>query len=135
MPGIYGDVLSAFSALLDTFETFAMTPLPGGGFGERRNISKVTGYIQRVLTGDAGSSDAMFNENARATLFTYSNVPKAAIKAGLYLEFDDEMYRFVHSDNYGKEGGFIAHKLQLVVGPTDRDTSIPQVDQNIADAY
>lgn len=135
MPGVYGEMLPAFAELLSEYEIFTMSALSGGGFGERKKVATVTGYLSRTQSSNAGFPDDTFNENEVAVFYAMETVPKGLVKMGMYVEDDNEIFKFTHDDVYVKEGGFSAYRLQMAVGPTDKQVPNEQVEDNIANDY
>jgi hypothetical protein len=130
MPGVYGDMLSAFPELLKDYEVFSMPPRIGAGYGQRYNKRIVTGYLswqpikEREVTGGllANNQQAVFYE--QHDFFTN----KSQIEQGDFVEVKGEIYVFTGSNRRGEEGGFSKWVIRLVTGPTDQQQRDPAVD-------
>lgn len=131
----YGDVLSAFPELLLEFLVFVMSPLAGGGFGPRIPFKKVTGYLTRDIGGLADKPDNSFVEGQQARFFVFDAIPSGGIDQGMYVEDDGDLFKFIKTDSFVREGGFTVYRLQLVSGETDRQVTNTAVEDMIINAY
>jgi len=135
MAGIYGDQLAFFTELMESHEVFTMQPLSVGGFTPRKKYADVYAYFTRNIGGDAGVPDETFTPYDKASFFVFDELPAGLIKQGLYLEVEGTLYKFIHDDTYVKEAGFVAHRLELVPGPTDQQVENEGVNERIASDY
>ena len=129
MGGTYGDMLSAFSELLEEYTVFKMPPKIAAGYGERYDIRSVTGYLSRNLGGRMGVIEDSRVPNDEATFWEVdeSENGEGRIQEGDYVEDSGDLFIFNHDDRYTKEGGFLVHQLQLVPSFTGKQ----QPDQNV----
>jgi hypothetical protein len=128
--GIYGDMLSAFTELLEEYTVFKMPPKVSAGYGERYDIRQVTGYLSRNLGGRMAVLDDNRVKNDEATFWEVdeSENGKGKIQEGDYVEDGADLFIFNHDDNYAKEGGFFVHRLQLVPSFTGQQQRDQRVD-------
>lgn len=120
MGGVYGAQLAFFPELFEDYEIFKMAPAMGAGYGARQRVGIVTGYFSRNKGGQESVVTDLRTENQKATLWCEDEIPHSSIAQGLYVEDDGELYQFVLDNGYVREGGFVRHGLQMVVGNTDK---------------
>jgi hypothetical protein len=127
---MYGDMLSAFSELLEEYTVFKMPPKVVAGYGDRYDLRPVTGYLSRNLGGRMGIMDDNRVKNDEATFWEVdeSETGEGRIQEGDYVEDSGDLFVFNHDDKYAKEGGFLVHQLQLVPSFTGKQKSDGNVD-------
>jgi hypothetical protein len=120
MSGVYGAQLAYFPELFDDYEVFRMAPQIGAGFGARIAVGTFSGYFSRNKGGQESVVTELRTENQKATFWAEDEIPRSAISQGCYIEDDGELYQFLLDNGYVREGGFVRHGLQLVVGNNDK---------------
>ncbi len=135
MAGIYGEQLAFFPELMEDYDIFYMAPLVGGGFGERKVLLTVTGYLTRMTKGDLGIVADNEVENQTAVLFVYDEIPNGIIRQGVYVESGGELYKLKSDKVFTKEGGFTIHELQLTTGLIDTQETNICAEQAVLNDY
>jgi hypothetical protein len=122
MPGVYGDMLSAFPELLEDYEVFKMDPRAVGGYGERYDKRTATGYLSHRKSRRAGHVSEALLKNDEATFWERHNVMtgESSIEQLDFMETKGKLWRFVEEDDFGKEGNFTRWTVQKVAGNTDQ---------------
>jgi hypothetical protein len=138
MPGVLGNMLSAFPELMKDYEVFKMEPRVGAaGYGERYGIRTVTGYMSYRKAREMGVEGDARTKNDRATFWEQHDflTGESRIEQGDYVEVKKHVYIFVEDDNFGDEGGFTRWTVQRVAGITDRQVTNTKVDEAIRNDY
>jgi hypothetical protein len=128
MGGVYGDMLSAFTELLEDYEVFSMDAKLGAGYAQRTNRRTVTGYLSRIKGGAEGIEGGLRTENQYGIFYEKLSGDESVIRQGDYLERKHEIYQFIHDDDFEREGGFVSWDVQLLAAFTDQQRRDPNVD-------
>lgn len=130
MGGIYGDMLSSFTELLEEYTIFKMPPKMVAGYGKRYGERKVTGYLSRNIGGRMAVIDDNRVKNDEASFWEVdeSENGHGQIQEGDYVEDGADLFIFNHDDSYTREGGFRVHRLQLVPSFTGQQRQDQRVD-------
>jgi hypothetical protein len=137
MGGVYGDMLAAFSELLDTYEVFKMKPRVGGGYEERYGKRKVKGYWSQRKTGKTGIEGDSRVPNHKVTFWVQDRFigKKVVIEENDHVEVEGKIFVVVMDDNFTKEGGFYKCLMQVVPTVTDQQVTNINVDKAIRSDY
>lgn len=122
MSGVYGTQLAFFPELFSFHDVLVFDKVvPGGLTNERVALKEVWSYLSRRDGGKEGIVSNSRTDNQEATFYAEGDgVPRGMIEQGMYVRDDGELYTFVKDQGYALEGNFHSYKLQLVVGPTDK---------------
>ena len=123
---VYGDVLSAFPELFDTYTIFLMKPKPGGGFGARYGQVQIDGIFRNVPGGKLGVQAENLEPNSINSFWCYAE-DSGNVRQGSYMEVDGSLYKLTKDNSYRKESGFVKFTASIVPGPTDKQTPDPAV--------
>lgn len=129
MGGVYGgSMLAYFPELLADYDILAFAPKIGAGLVGKKVILRVNGYFSRNKGGKEAVVSELRTENQQANFWCEDEVPSVIIRQGAYIEDSGELYQFVLDNAYVREGGFVRHTMQMVVGNTDRQAPHPAVN-------
>lgn len=131
MPGVFGDQLAFFPELMLDYDIFSMPANIGAGYGARKTLFTISGYVTRNKGGQESVVTNLRTENQKATFYCEDEIPRSAIRQGLYIEDDKELYQFVLDNSYVREGGFIRHGLQLVTGNNTKQAPHAKVNLGV----
>jgi hypothetical protein len=134
MAGVYGDTLSAFPELIDSYIVFDMRAMAGGGYGLRHNDRPVDGIFRRVPGGAMGIMGDNREPNDVASFWVFAD-EAFKLEQGGFMEVDGTLYILTKDNNYDKEGGFLKFVASLVPGPTDKQTEDPTVITRAVDGF
>lgn len=114
---IYGDQLAFFPEQFRMFEYFTMSPNTVGSYSKRVSLGKVRGCFQYMKRGELRRENDTLADTNVPTLWT-----RRKLRAGDFIEANDETLRITNSANWLFEGGFYCYVLETVVGNTDKQT-------------
>lgn len=128
---VYGSQLAFFTELFEFRDILTFDQrIPGGLTGEKIALTEVWSYLSRKDGGKEGIVSSARTDNQEATLYVDGDeIPRGIVEQGMYVRDDGELYTFVKDNGYSLEGGFHAYRLQLVVGPTDKQ--VPRSHVNL----
>jgi hypothetical protein len=133
--GVYGDQLAAFTELMEDHTVFNMDAAIGGGYGERYNIRKVTGYWSWRKSGKEGIEGEARVPNHQATFWARDDylTGKPLVGQTDYVENGGDVFQVVEDDGFSKEGGFTKCLMQRVAANTDKQAADDTVNLGAED--
>lgn len=114
---IYGDQLSFFPELFQTFENYSAKPELVSGKENRVFIQKFRAVKQDMKAGELDIEGDTLNSTEVPTLWT-----RAVLKKGTFVvdpKEPDVIYVVNKANNFKFQGNFIVYILENVVGTTD----------------
>jgi len=124
---VYGDILSAFSELVDEYTVFRMSAQAGAGYNSRTGHIKLYGIFRKVPGAKMSIMGDNRTPNGAGSLYAYAEEAVGVPSQGMYMEVDNVLYILTKDNNYSQEGGYVRFIANIVPGPTDkqaRDTNV-----------
>ena len=121
--GVYGDFLSPFAELIESYDIISCEPKIGAGF-DMTPIGHIDGYIQNGESGlnvrdnysrnsaSAGSASGVVSQFDVCYLYTREPVNLF----GNFVVYEGSPYRAMTDSDYRREGDLVITELHRVVG-------------------
>ncbi len=123
---VYGEHLAFFPELMEEYNLFTLSQSVSGDYGLREDYMTITGYFTRNKKELAGFPDSTFDMAQDAYLYTYTQLSAGIVSSGVYVEVNNEIYKFVYAEVYSNEGGFSEYRMRRLEGPTDQNTKVDE---------
>ena len=123
---VYGEMLSYFPELFQLVDYFSMNPQPVASYDERKDLGKVKGVFQFIRKGELARSGDTLSEKEVPTFWTTKK-----LEVGNFITVDEIDYRIDSNDDWMFAGGYYCYGLETLIGNTDKQEEIPDVDLGI----
>ena len=123
MGSLYGDVLLSFTEQMEKVPYYKMDPAVNSGFTDETYIKD----IKIIRHNSFGGLIKDSNGNLVRTQ-SFQVWSRELLIDGYFVKIDDEVFRVSKSNNWKRQGGFIAYDTQKVIG--DDNTLTVDVEFN-----
>lgn len=111
---VYGDMLSAFNELYDTYLAFNALPEVVAGLVPNKNAREIRGILINATGGELGISGDTLNDVQVPVFFTKATLQKETYIAD--MDEDKHIYKVVKDNRYKKIANFNSYILETVTG-------------------